>query len=93
MAQVAMRMLTEFGLRQKIDTIQAMGLTPFQRAKLLLRVAKVLRGRDTSLKRIREQSERSGDRRSHAGLQRLEQHIHQFHEEVVDLAFESLHAT
>ena len=83
-------MLTEFEVRQRIESIRAARSAPLRKARLLLRIGRSLSAQEQALHRAKEQIARTSDRKAEAGIGRLESHTHQLHEDVLDAAFEAL---
>jgi len=84
-------MLTEFEVKRRIALIRASRLSPLRKARLLLRIGKSLTAQHESLRRAKEQTALTPDRKAEAGLTRMTTNTHQLHEDVLDAAFEALH--
>ena len=85
-------MLTEFEVRQRIESIRTARMAPLRKARLLLRIGKLLSTQEKELHRAKEQISRTPDRKAEAGMVRMETHTHQLHEDILDAAFEALHS-
>jgi hypothetical protein len=84
--------LTEHQARLQISSIRASGLSPFSKAKQLLRICRALDGQESVLHRERELTACCGDSKVEMGFHRMESHIHQLKEEALDAAFEALNS-
>jgi len=84
-------MLTEFEVRRRIASIRASKIAPMRKARLLLRLGKLLTEQEKKLHHAKEQVAHTPDRKAEAGLTRMETHTQQLHEDVLDAAFEALH--
>ncbi len=91
MAQEVELMLTEFEVRQRIESIRTSRIAPLRKARLLLRIGRSLSAQEKALHRAKEQIARTPDRKAEAGMIRMESHTHQLHEDILDAAFEALH--
>lgn len=91
-AQEVELMLTEFEVRQRIESIRTTRMAPLRKARLLLRIGRQLSAQEKELHRAKEQISRTPDRKAAAGMVRMETHTHQLHEDILDAAFEALHS-
>jgi hypothetical protein len=86
-------MLTEFEVRRRMESIQASPMPPLRKARMLLRLGRLLSPQVSSLIHAKAQIAQTDDRKSSACLTRMATSATVLREDLRDAAFSALHTT
>ena len=83
-------MLTDFEVRQRMDSIRMARLAPLRKARLLLRLGRSLSPQVKSLSAAKSQIAKTSDLTTTAGLTRMATNAARLRESLRDAAFDAL---
>ena len=83
-------MLTEYEVRQRMETIRSSRVAPLRKARLLLRLGRSLHHQTETITAAREQAKRSADKKAVATLARMAQRTAFLHDDIRQAAVDAL---